>query len=80
MGFSELQEFLDRGGPILVLFILPATFFMWLFILERVFYFRFSHDKVAQQAIDEWNARKDKSSKYARCSSPSPRCLACSAR
>ncbi|MEM7768405.1 MAG: MotA/TolQ/ExbB proton channel family protein [Pseudomonadota bacterium] len=65
MGFSELQEFLDRGGPILVLFILPATFFMWLFILERFFYFRFSHEHVAQRALDEWNARADKTSMYA---------------
>ncbi len=65
MGFSELQQFLDRGGPILVLFILPATFFMWLFILERIFYFRFTHARVAEEALEEWNARADKSSRYA---------------
>lgn len=64
MGFTELQSFLDRGGPVLVV-IMAATFFMWALILERLFYFRIAHNHVAGQAIDEWNARADRKSTQA---------------
>lgn len=62
MGFADLQAFLDRGGPVLVLFIMPATFFMWGLILERLFYFRFAHKQVAAEAIAEWRSRSDRKS------------------
>jgi biopolymer transport protein ExbB len=64
MGLNELQEFLDRGGPVL-LFIMAATFLMWLLILERLFYFRVAHGDVARQAVQEWEARSDRKSTYA---------------
>ena len=35
---TGLQEFLERGGPVLVV-IMIATFVMWAFILERLVYF-----------------------------------------
>ena len=56
MGFSDLQAFLDRGGPILLV-IMFATFLMWALILERFFYFRFAHKKVADEAVSEWHSR-----------------------
>jgi biopolymer transport protein ExbB len=65
MGFGALQEFLSRGGPVLTYFILPATFFMWALILERVFYFRFAHKAVAEEAISEWRSRSDRKSPFA---------------
>lgn len=61
MGFNELQAFLDRGGPILLI-IMAATFVMWALILERLFYFRLAHKNVAQKAIDEWQSRSDRKS------------------
>mgnify|MGYP003139089082 CR=1 FL=1 len=61
---ADLQTFLDRGGPVLLVIML-ATFVMWALILERMFYFNFGHNAVAQKAIDAWNARKDKSSVFA---------------
>ena len=61
MGFNELQAFLDRGGPILLV-IMAATFVMWALILERLFYFRLAHQNVAQKAIDEWHSRSDRKS------------------
>ena len=64
MGFTALQEFLDRGGPVLFLIML-ATFFMWALILERMFYFRFAHKQVAAEAIAEWRARSDRKSTFA---------------
>ena len=56
--FADLQAFLERGGPVLVV-IMVTTFIMWALILEREFYFRLSHKKVATDALDEWNRRTD---------------------
>lgn len=64
MGLNELQAFLDRGGPVLLV-IMAATFIMWALILERLFYFRFAHQTVAKQAVEEWRSRSDKSSTFA---------------
>ena len=64
MGFADLQAFLDRGGPVLIV-IMAATFFMWALILERLFYFRFAHKQVAAEAIAEWRARSDRKSTFA---------------
>ena len=64
MGFADLQAFLDRGGPVLLVIML-ATFFMWGLILERVFYFRFAHKQVAADAIAEWRSRSDRKSTLA---------------
>ncbi|MBI1399670.1 MotA/TolQ/ExbB proton channel family protein [Hyphomonas sp.] len=64
MGFGELQAFLDRGGPVLLV-IMAATFVMWALILERLFYFRFAHKQIAAEAIAEWRSRSDRKSKLA---------------
>ncbi|MEQ8300258.1 MAG: MotA/TolQ/ExbB proton channel family protein [Hyphomonas sp.] len=64
MGFADLQAFLDRGGPVLIV-IMAATFFMWALILERLFYFRFAHKQVAAEAIAEWRSRSDRKSTFA---------------
>jgi biopolymer transport protein ExbB len=62
--FQSLQEFLERGGPILT-WIMLLTFVMWAFILERLAYFAFAHKGVANRAIREWGGRKDHHSWYA---------------
>lgn len=59
--FSGLQEFLERGGPILT-WIMALTFVMWAFILERLAYFGLAHKGVAGRAIREWGARSDHTS------------------
>lgn len=64
LGLSDLEAFLDRGGPVLLV-IMVATFIMWALILERLFYFHFAHKTVADEAISEWNARSDKKSVFA---------------
>ena len=61
LGLNDLQAFLERGGPVLLV-IMVATFVMWALILERLFYFRFAHQSVADEAIAEWNARSDRKS------------------
>ena len=62
---ADLQTFLDRGGPVLFI-IMIATFVMWALILEREFYFRLGHPKTADDAVDKWNSRSDRTSTYAR--------------
>jgi len=64
LGLADLQAFLDRGGPVLLV-IMAATFVMWALILERLFYFRFAHKVVAEEAISEWRSRSDRKSTYA---------------
>lgn len=64
MGFQDLQAFLDRGGPVLLI-IMAATFVMWALILERLFYFRFAHKQIAAEALAEWRSRSDRKSKLA---------------
>lgn len=61
---ADLQDFLDRGGPVLLVIML-ATFVMWALILDRQYYFHFGHKEVAKRAKDAWNAREDKSSLWA---------------
>ena len=46
---TGLQEFLERGGPILT-WIMALTFVMWAFILERMAYFGFAHKGAADRA------------------------------
>jgi biopolymer transport protein ExbB len=64
MGFQDLQAFLDRGGPVLLV-IMAATFVMWALILERLFYFRFAHKQLAAEAVSAWRSRSDRKSKLA---------------
>ena len=61
LGLDELEAFLARGGPVLLV-IMVATFVMWALILERLFYFRLAHKAVEEEAVAEWNARSDRKS------------------
>ena len=64
LGLTGLQEFLARGGPVLLM-IMFATFVMWALIIERLFYFRLAHQAVADEALSEWRSRSDRKSKKA---------------
>jgi len=62
--YTGLQEFLERGGPVLVV-IMATTFIMWAFMLERFAYFFFAQAGDQDAAKREWAARADKSSWFA---------------
>ncbi|MGB2220105.1 MAG: MotA/TolQ/ExbB proton channel family protein [Henriciella sp.] len=64
LGLEDLQEFLSRGGPVL-LAIMATTFLMWSLILERLFYFRLAHQTYAKRALAQWQARSDHRSTFA---------------
>lgn len=60
---ADLQNFLDRGGPVLLV-IMIATFIMWALILERMFYFNFGHKAVAERAKKRWAEWSEISGKH----------------
>jgi biopolymer transport protein ExbB len=59
--YEQVYLFTERGGDV-VLAILGLIFLLWLFILERVTYFSLSHKSVVANAINEWEARKERTS------------------
>lgn len=61
---ARVRDFMEAGGNVLYL-ILGVTFFMWVMILERAWYFRIVHPAEAKRALEEWSSREDKSSWYA---------------
>jgi biopolymer transport protein ExbB len=62
--WAGLQEFLERGGNVLLV-IMFAAFVLWSLILERYAYWRFTHPDLERATIAEWMGRTDKSSWYA---------------
>lgn len=59
--FEAIRDFLELGGDVLVV-IAWTVFFMWVLIVERVVFFRTKMDKLAQQALDAWEARPERRS------------------
>ena len=61
---EAVRGFLERGGDVLYL-ILLVTFFMWILILERQWYYRRLFPTEAREVIETWRARSEHSSWYA---------------
>jgi len=59
--YEPVYLFLERGGDVLYAIAL-VIFMLWLFILERTAYFTFSHKKVVSAAVQEWEARNERTS------------------
>jgi biopolymer transport protein ExbB len=59
--FEAIRDFLELGGDVLVV-IAWTVFFMWVLIVERVVFFRTRMDKLAQEAVDAWEARPERQS------------------
>ena len=57
--FDLIQDFLYQGGPVLSL-IFAVVFLMWIFILERFFYFKFKYPLVLKKSIKLWSKRSEK--------------------
>lgn len=62
--FEAIRDFMEAGGDVLWA-ILAVTFFMWMLIVERFWYFRTGHRELAAQIIASWDAREDTTSWYA---------------
>ena len=63
--FNGVREFFEAGGSILW-WVLIVTILMWTFIIERLWYFRAVHPHHVQEAVDQWKARSDQDSWYAK--------------
>ncbi len=61
---AQIQDFLNRGGPVL-LAIMGVTFVMWALIIERLVYLRTGHIQEVKRVVREWKARTDSQSWYA---------------
>lgn len=55
---GNLRDFVDLGGPVLLLVILTG-FFMWLLIIERVLYFAFGLPRDVAAMARRWRERRD---------------------
>jgi biopolymer transport protein ExbB len=63
--YQAIRDFLDLGGPVLLVIGLLAMV-MWVFIFERVFYFRTGHRRLVREVIQTWHARSERRSWHAR--------------
>ena len=59
--YERLMQFMDKGGPVLYL-IAAMSFFMWLLIFERVWYFKGGLKKDLGSVLDTWEARSERRS------------------
>lgn len=56
-----VRDFMELGGPVLYL-IAGLLVIMWFMIIERIFYIRGPHRRAVKAALEEWEARKERSS------------------
>lgn len=59
--FESIRDFVETGGNVLLVIGL-LIFVMWLLILERVMYIKFTHKQLKKEAISNWMARKERTS------------------
>ena len=58
---ESIRDFMELGGPVLYL-IAGLLFIMWYMIIERILYIRGKHRKAVRSAINEWEARSERTS------------------
>ena len=62
----NILSFIDMGGPVLWA-IMAVLFFMWLMIIERVWYYSVSFPRMRKSALKHWHEeRSDTTSWYAK--------------
>ena len=61
IAFEYIRAFMELGGPVLYLIAL-LLIIMWYMIVERIFYIRGPHKRAVKAAVEEWEARSERSS------------------
>ena len=61
---EAINNFFNSGGPVLYL-IAGLTFIIWILMLERFWYYFFGYRRDARYVMDNWEARKERTSWYA---------------
>ena len=59
--YEQVYLFMERGGDVLYA-IMFVIFLLWLLIIERLAYFSTAHKTLLKSAINEWEARTDRTS------------------
>ncbi len=62
--WEAVLDFFEMGGPIISV-VAVVLVIMWVFMLERLFYFYFEHKNVVRQALATWEARSERKSWHA---------------
>jgi biopolymer transport protein ExbB len=62
--YDAIRRFIQMGGDVLYI-IMVVTFIMWMFIIERLWYFRMVFRKDFRRVVDTWEARNERRSWYA---------------
>lgn len=62
--FEAIRDFMNLGGPVLRA-IAVTIFLMWVFIAERLLFFRTSMKEMSRQIHDSWEARQERRSWHA---------------
>ena len=57
--WEAIRDFLELGGPVLIL-VAVVLAIMWLLIVERFVFFGTQQGKLSDQAIKEWEARSER--------------------
>ena len=61
VAFSEIREFMDTGGDVLVV-IGAVIFIMWLLIFERFVFVFYSYKSIKKHLVTSWESRQEQSS------------------
>ena len=61
----NILSFIDMGGPVLWA-IMVVLFFMWLMIVERLWYYLITYPRTRKKILTSWHERADTSSWYAK--------------
>lgn len=62
--FEAIRDFMDLGGPVLR-WIAITIFLMWVFIIERLIFFRTTIRTLADDVREQWEARSERRSWHA---------------
>ncbi len=62
--WEAIRDFLEMGGPVLILVAIVLAI-MWLFIIERMVFFATQQSRLSGKAIKAWEARSERKSWYA---------------
>lgn len=62
--FEAIRDFMDLGGPVLRVIAL-TIFLMWIFIIERLLFFRTRMKGLADEIRESWEARTERRSWHA---------------
>jgi biopolymer transport protein ExbB len=63
--YEAIRDFLEMGGPVLRV-IGVLAFVMWVLIIDRVIFYRFSYPRLRNSVLETWKARKERRSWHAR--------------